>query len=388
MSSLQNSTLRRPFHKGTGRSYPLLISLLLATSLLADPADVSADLARFTQNGNIPGLAAAAVLDGKIIACGATGVRKYGEATPVTIHDQFHIGSCTKSMTASLAAILVADGKITWKTTVAEVFPDFKIHPDFQKATLLQLCSNSGGLAHDVPPKLWNATVADREKPEAEQRQHFVRSLLSAPPSYPPGTQNVYSNSGFTIAGAMLEKVGAKPYGELIKERLFNPLHLDSAGFGSPGTAGKIDQPCGHVRRLGFTFPISPGPDADNPPAISPAGRVHLSILDFATYASFHLGTAKNSPLDPEALKFLHTPVAPSQEYGCGWINLERPWAGGTALMHNGTNTMNYAVMWLAPNKKFAAVAACNIDSEIGPKTCDDAVSFLIEKYLEKRQTP
>ena len=50
--------------------------------------------------------------------------------------------------------------------------------------------------------------------------------------------------------------------------------------------------------------------------------------------------------------------------------------------MHNGTNTMNFAVMWLAPDKKFAAVAACNIDSQLGPAACDAAVSFLIEKFL------
>ncbi|MEO5715639.1 MAG: serine hydrolase domain-containing protein [Luteolibacter sp.] len=366
----------------------LAIFPLTVVTAVADPTDVSADLARFTQNGKIPGLVAAAVLDGEIVAAGATGVRKQGDPTPVTIHDKFHIGSCTKSMTATLAAILVADGKIKWSSTVAEVFPDWGIHPDFQKTTLLQLCSNSGGLAHDVPPALWKTTVDDREKPEAEQRRKFIQALLLEPPAYPPGTQNVYSNSGFTIAGAMLEKVSGKPYDELIKERLFTPLHLDSAGFGPAATAGNIDQPYGHVRRLGFTFNIPPGPDADNPPAITPAGRVHLSIMDLATYASFHLGTAKNPPLDSEALKFLHTPVAPSKEYACGWINLERPWAGGTALMHNGTNTTNYAVMWLAPNKKFAAVAACNIDSEIGPKACDDAVTFLIEKYLEKRQKP
>src|SRR6478735_9466990 len=64
----------------------------LTTSLLADPADVSANLAPFLQNGKVPALAAAAVLDGKIIAAGATGVRKHGDPTPVTVKDQFHIG--------------------------------------------------------------------------------------------------------------------------------------------------------------------------------------------------------------------------------------------------------------------------------------------------------
>jgi CubicO group peptidase (beta-lactamase class C family) len=171
-------------------------------------------------------------------------------------------------------------------------------------------------------------------------------------------------------------------YETLIRERLFKPLRMDSAGFGMPATVGKIDQPYGHLVRLTFLVPIPPGPEADNPPAITPAGRVHLSILDFAKYASFQLGTMENSPLTRESLEFLHTPVPPGKDYSVGWINLERKWAGGTALMHNGSNTMNYAVMWLAPDKKFAAVAACNIDSDLGPQACDAAVSFLIETYL------
>ena len=385
MIRFPSSPIRRQ-HKGAGRPYPLslFIILLIGSHLRAAPADISSDLAKFTQDGKIPALAAAAVLDGKIVAAGATGVRKHGDPTPVTIDNKFHIGSCTKSMTGTLAAMLVADGKIKWTTTVSEIFPDLEIHPDYQKATLLQMASNSGGVPHDVPPALWNKANADWEKPEAEQRRQLVAGLLASPPAYPPGTQNVYSNGGFTVAGAMLEKAAGKSYQELIRERLFKPLHMDTAGFGPSTTPGKIDQPYGHVRRFGLLSAIPPGPNADNPPAITPAGRVHLSILDLAKYASFHLGTSEKPPLGRESLDFLHTPVPPATDYAVGWVVLKRPWAGGTALMHNGTNTMNYTVMWLAPDKKFAAVAACNIDSGIGAQACDDAVGFLIEKYLKK----
>lgn len=363
-------------------THPLL-GVLLASRLIAAPADVSADLAKFTRDGKVPGLVVAAVLDGEIIATGATGVRKYGDPTPVTIDDKFHIGSCTKSMTGSLAAMLVADGKIKWSTTVSEVFPGMKIHPDYQKATLLQMASNTGGVPHDVPPEIWAKAGADRDKPESVQRQQLIRALLAAPPAYPPGTQNVYANGGFTIAGAMLEKVSGMSYQKLITERLFKPLHIGSAGFGAPATPGKTDQPYGHVLRDGIPFPIPAGIEADNPPAITPAGRVHISILDLAKYASFHLGTAEKSPLDRAALDFLHTVVPPAKDYAVGWVILQRPWAGGTTLMHNGTNTMNYAVMWLAPGKKFGVVAACNIDSELGPQACDDAVSFVIGRFLK-----
>ena len=372
-----------PAFRWTRRPYPLFLGFLLCSRLLAAPADVSANLAKFTQDGKVPGLVVAAVLDGKIIAIGATGVRKYGDSTPVTLEDKFHIGSCTKSMTGTLAAMLVADGKINWSTTVAEVFPDITIHPDYQKATLLQMASNTGGVPHDIPPALWASTDANRHQPEDKQRLDLIRALLASPPAYPPGTQNVYSNGGFTIAGAMLEKVSGKSYQEFIRQRLFKPLQMDSAGFGMPATRGKTDQPLGHILRGSIPVPVPTGPTDDNPPAITPAGRVHLSILDLAKYASFHVGTADNSPLDAKSLLFLHTLVPPAKDYGVGWVILERPWAGGPALMHNGTNTMNYTVMWLAPDRKFAVVAACNIDSQLGPKACDEAASFLIGKFLK-----
>lgn len=361
----------------------ILFIILMIPAAFAQQADVSAELAKFTSDGKVPGLVAAAVYNGRIIAAGATGVRKYGDPAPVTLNDKFHLGSCTKSMTGTLAAMLVADGKIKWQTTVAEVFPEMEMHPDFKKATLLQFASNSAGVPHEVPHEIWEKAGNDRDKPEREVRLEFVRALLSKPPAYPPGTQNVYSNGGFTIAGAMLEKVSGKPYADLIRERLFKPLHLDSAGFGAPARRGRIDQPLGHVLRKGEVIAILPGPEDDNPPAITPAGRVHLSILDFGRYASFHLGTAEDSPLDAKALGFLHTPVPPGDDYGVGWRRVQRTWAGGTALTHNGTNTMNFAVMWLAPDKKFAAVAACNIDSGLGAQACDKAVSFLITNYLK-----
>lgn len=355
-------------------------AILLASRLLAEPVDVSAELVPFLRDGKVPGLVAAAVLDGKIVATGAAGVRKHGDDAKVTLEDKFHIGSCTKSMTGALAAMLVADGKIKWSSTVTEVFPGWKIDDGYKGATLLQLCSNTGGVPGDVPPEIWGKLNERREKPEAGERQDLVKALLERAPEYAPGTGSTYSNGGFTIAGAMLEKAGGKSYQELLQARLFKPLGIKSAGFGAAGSARKVDQPWGHVLKDGKLVAVSPGPDADNPPAITPAGRVHLSVMDFARYADFHLGTVKDAPVPRKDLEFLHTVVPPAKDYAVGWVVTKRPWAGGTALMHNGTNTMNHAVMWLAPGKKFAVVAMCNVDDA---KACDDAAAFLIGRFLK-----
>ncbi|MDB6079873.1 MAG: penicillin-binding protein beta-lactamase class [Akkermansiaceae bacterium] len=359
----------------------LLLSFAFALSpVLRAADDVSAEIAPLIEGKPVPGLAVAAVLDGKIIATGATGIRKLGDPAKVTVADQFHLGSCTKSMTATLAAMIVADGKVKWTTTAAEVFPGLAIDPGFRKATLREFLSNSGGVATEVPPALWN-DLRIQNRSEPQQRKQLLEATLKAPPAYVPGEGWAYSNTGFSIGGAMLEKVTGKPYDRLLTERLFKPLGMTSSGFGPAATNGKVAQPYGHHLVDGQLVPVDPFPDGDNPPAITPAGRVHASIEDFARFADFHLGR-KTKPLTGEQIAFLHEIVPPSKDYAMGWIRTERPWAGGTALTHNGTNTMFFAVMWLAPAKNFAVVAACN--SGEGAAVCDAAVSQLIGKYCPK----
>src|SRR5262249_44376275 len=86
----------------------------------------------------LPALVAAVIQKGKIAGLGAVGVRRAGHAERVTLEDRFHIGSCTKSMTATLCAILIEQGKLRWDTTIAESFPDLadKIRPEYRSVTL------------------------------------------------------------------------------------------------------------------------------------------------------------------------------------------------------------------------------------------------------------
>src|ERR1043166_1881356 len=114
---------------------PLLIAALalaLATTDLrpAGGASASADTARtieaLRKKHNLPAIALVVVKDGRICDRAATGVRKYGSPARVTTNDLFHIGSCTKSMTATLAAMFIEEGKLGWTTTIAEMFPELK----------------------------------------------------------------------------------------------------------------------------------------------------------------------------------------------------------------------------------------------------------------------
>ncbi len=354
-----------------------------AACLHAAPDDVSALLEKIRDEHDVPALAAAVMDEGKIVALGATGMRSASRVVPVTIDDKWNLASCTKSMTASLAAMLVEDGLIHWKTTLGEIFPDEIEEMDhaWREVTLEQLLVHRGGAPHEPPKDLYAAALKQEGEPLL-QRWEFVTGLLRRPPAKPPGTHWIYSDCGYAIAGAMLERAAGEPWEELIQRRLFKPLRLKSAGFGAPATRSKLDQPWGHHGYEPPFKPVPPGPDADYPPALAPAATVHMSISDFVRYAQWHVAgdRGEGTLLKPESFRKLHTPPD-GQEYAMGWAVTKRRWAGGTALMHSGDNTMFYAVMWLGPRENTCFVAACNADCTEASEACDEAVRMLINKY-------
>jgi len=363
----------------------LAIGVVFAAAPASSPGLPLQSLAAICKKHDLPALAVVVVKDGQICDRAAAGVRKWGDPTRVTTHDVFHIGSCTKSMTATLTAVLIEAGKLRWDTTIAEVFPELvgRMDKQYEKVTVEQLLHHRGGVPGDPPPAAWQQAWEEKGTP-TRQRYEFIAAVLAQPPAAAPGTRMIYSNQGYAIIGAMLEKITGQDYESLMTQELFKPLHMDTAGFGPPGTTDKVDQPWGHLRKLFMTIPVQ----ADNPPAITSAGRVHCSLDDLARFAIFHLRPATNGLLKPETLTRLHTPPkraqldGPMDNYACGWVILKRDWAGGTTLWHNGSNTMWYIVMWLAPEKNFAVIAATNIAGPDAEEGCDEAATAMIEKWL------
>jgi CubicO group peptidase (beta-lactamase class C family) len=331
-----------------------------------------------------PSLAAAVVVDGKVVATNVVGFRKNGGAEVVLLDDKYHLGSVTKSMTATVAAMLVEQGKISWTSTIGELFPELKSETkgDYLGVTLEQLLAQRSGAPGAAPADLWRKAWAAKGTP-AEQRLAFIKGILSRKPEVRPGTKFIYSNQGYTIAGVMLEKASGKSWEKLMRSMLFEPLGMTTAGFGAPASVGKVDQPWGHTRSaiLGYE-PFPPGPGADNPLAITPAGAVHCSIGDLAKYAAFHLSGERGESklLKAESFKKLHKAVG--GDYALGWVVLERGWAHGRALMHNGSNTMFYVVVWMAPERNSAVIVATNVGVDSAFQGCDEAASQLITQFL------
>jgi CubicO group peptidase (beta-lactamase class C family) len=357
------------------------ICVLTASAAPSTPAAGAQALEVIRKKHDLPALAVVVVKDGQICDRAAVGVRKSGESTPVTTNDVFHVGSCTKSMTATLTALLIEGGQLRWDTTIADVFPELKGKMDkqYEAVTVEQLLTHRGGVPGAPPAAAWKRAWEQKGTP-TQQRREFIEAVLSQPPAAAPGTKMIYSNQGYAIVGAMLEKLSGTAWEALITERLFKPLHMDSAGFGPPGTIGAIDQPWGHTRKLLVTVPLQ----QDNPPAIAPAGRVHCSLDDLARFTLFHLQRGQTGGLlKSKTLDRLHTPPE-GGDYACGWVVVKRSWAGGNALMHNGSNTMWYVVMWLAPERNFSVVVATNVAGSDAEQGCDEVAAAMIHQWLAK----
>ena len=337
---------------------------------------------------DVPGMVAGLVVGDQLVEVGSAGVRRRGRDVKLTVDDQFHLGSCTKAMTASLCAVLVEQGKLSWDMSLKDVFGE-RVSGSLEDITLEQLLQHRSGLTGEMMSDGIFLLMRLHSGAARDARALVLSRLSSLPLEAKPGEKYIYSNFGYMLAGHMAEEVTDDDWETLMRRHIFEPLKMKSAGFGPPGEAQDLTQPRGH---FALGQPIEPSWMADNPASIGPAGTVHCNIADWARFVGWHLqGTQGRAELlQAETFKRLHTPTATSPEeeaglgYAAGWRILERPWGEGRVLMHGGSNTMWQAVVWMAPNRDFAVLVACNQGGEKAGLACDQAASAVIRHHLKE----
>jgi CubicO group peptidase (beta-lactamase class C family) len=388
---------------GTKRNaiFPGILALLLPVASCADLTHTTSQEAAHTathgiggllepirQRYDLPAMAAAVIVDGRTIVWDATGVRKAGSNVKVTPNDKFHIGSCTKAMTATLIAMLVEQDKLRWDITLSEALPDMtdEMHPDYRNVTLSHLLNHRGGLPSKYrswPEGKSSTDMHNLEGSAMEQRLTYARMILREEPEARPGTKYIYSNAGYSIAGVIAEQSMKEPWERLMRTMLFEPLGMSTAGFGAMGTPGRIDEPWQHMIRDDELVAVEPGRLSDSPPVLGPGGAVHCSVSDWAKFVVAHLKCARGAGclFKGDTFELLHTPGF-GGDYASGWIVTRRDWGGGKVLTHAGSNNMSFAVVWMAPKRGFAVLVASNQDGGDVAKACDEACWMLITEFL------
>jgi D-alanyl-D-alanine carboxypeptidase len=368
----------------------LIAFIFLAGSALAHgdtgtQAFLEQTLAAAREKDHLPAVAGLIQIDGTIVAEAALGDRALGHPEPVTVDDRWHIGSDTKAFTATMIARLVEQGAMKFEDTLAASFPAFadKMDPAYRGITVTQLLSHTAGL----PPM-----TDDKELPEfiavlksadgvKAQRAALARKYLTMPPVSKPGEYK-YSNLGFIIAGAIAEARTGKTWEELIREQIFTPLGITNAGFGAPGPMGK--EPCGHDEVKGKLVPLDPAtPEADNPPALGPAGTINITLKDWARFAQDQLDGVHchGKLLKPETYRKLHTPL--TTNYALGWgVKLG---ADGVPelLTHDGSNGYWVADVRIMPKHNMIFLVVTNAGNAAANLAIRD-----IGKPLKERLKP
>ena len=208
------------------------------------------------------------------------------------------------------------------------------------------------------------------ESPE-KRRLAYLRETGKQPLSDKPGNTIYYSNSGYIIAGALIEQVMGKPYERVMTEELFEPLSMTSAGFGPPVKSEPGCQPFGHYGI--FRSPIS----SDFPEYMAPTAAIHVSIEDWAKFILLHVDVHQASKvgLTKTSLKRLHIQPdsaswrkgaeergygIPSLNYAMGWYTLTTE-RDETVLWHPGRNTGFIAQALIDLGAGNAILAATNV---------------------------
>ncbi|MBC9913339.1 serine hydrolase domain-containing protein [Chitinophaga varians] len=347
----------------------LLLMLFFSVTTTAQSFQTYADSLR--QAHHIPALGYAVVSSDTILDIGMTGVCKINTNIPATIDHQFRIGSNTKAITCMIAAMLVQARVITWDTPFFMLFPGWKTSANkvYHHLTLQQLLTFRNNLAHytyTYPlPRPQQITGS-----EANQRLQFARWLLQQPPVTDTGLN--LTNSGYTLAGLMLEKASGKTYAQLLKV-LGQQLHVHP-GLGSPNVADST-QPWGHDAQG------HPEPPAYQPKLnwLQAAGNIHISLRDYARFVQEQLrGLAgKSSLLPADVFQQLHFGL-PGFAYG--WFtNIN---AKGHAVSQNsGTPGTFVTTVKVIPAVNRTYIVFTNIQQENTTRVADTLLHTLEIKY-------
>lgn len=267
------------------------------------------------------------------------GFADFERRLPADDRTAYGIGSITKTMTAAGIELLAGQGRLTLSDPITKYIPSF-VHGD--SITITHLLEHSSGLKDYYS---WPSYATGRAEPISQAA--FLAEVQTQPLDFPPGTRSTYSNSGYFVLAAIIERVSGMPYGEFIRRNLFRPLRMTDAGVLQDGLS---------VRGL------AKGYDPGFPPArVQPAASVSRTWLVGS-------GSVYASALDLyhwlQAIRDHSIIRLDTFDYPYGWGKRTR--FGQELLEQNGRVPIGYAsYVALYPRDDLIVIVLSNIQSEV-----------------------
>ena len=300
-------------------------------------------LARATAQGRFSGVVLVA-RDGRPIFQQAYGMADREHRIANTLETRFNLGSMNKMFTAVAIAQLAAAGKLSFHDPVAKFIPDFPTPAAARKIRIEHLLTHTSGLGSYFSPRYF------REQPRTIAAALQV-AREDTTLAFEPGTQSRYSNTGFLLLGAIIEKVTGQDYFDYVRDHVFAPAGMTASSW--PVDAGSAP-----ARALEYVTPREPG------------GRFVQDRFIRGTSAGGGVSTAGDLLRFGQALlggrllpaEYVRTLTSPKPElgsarYGYGFGITERPLL---IVGHNGGKPGVFAQLDLYPQAGYTTVLLMN----------------------------
>ncbi|MDR1077201.1 MAG: serine hydrolase [Propionibacteriaceae bacterium] len=286
------------------------------------------------------------------------GVLSLDTDVPVRPDSLFQIGSISKVWTATLAMQLIDEGQLSLDTKVVDVLPELSLRDAEaqREMTIWHLLTHTNGIDGDVFTDTGRGDDAVAK---------YVAALAEAAQNHPLGATWSYSNSGFALLGAVIERITGQTWDEALKQRLYTPLGLTRTAT-LPEELLLRSIAVGHV---GVAPDLAVAPIALLPRSIGPAGLISSTVSDLLQFARLHL----LGGLAPDGARLLSLASAQAMaefqvelpdkymlgdSWGLGWIRYD--WNGYRAIGHDGNTVGQAAFLRLLPQHGLAIALLTN----------------------------
>ncbi|GLY93188.1 serine hydrolase domain-containing protein [Actinoplanes sp. NBRC 103695] len=315
-----------------------------------DTAQWGRRLAELAERHHVPG-AALGILQGDEVAEAAYGVLNLRTGVPVTTDSLFQLGSISKVWTATLVMQLVDEGKLALDTPLIEVMPELRLADAevTKQITMRHLLTHTSGIDGDI--------FTDTGRGD-DCLEKYAALLADANQNHPIDATWSYCNSGFSLAGRVIEKLTGDTWDAAVREKLVKPLGLTHT-VTLADEAIMFRAAVGHLYEGGEN---TVAPIWGIPRSAGPAGAVTATVGDLLKFAKMHLDGGVLSDAAREQMAAFQVELPDKHtlgdSWGLGWERME--WDGQRVIGHDG-NTIGQAAFWrVLPSKGLSVTLLTN----------------------------
>lgn len=384
----------------SGWSSTLVLTLSCVSLAHASERELDKFVADEMQRWAIPGLAVAVVSGDRVVFAKGYGTRQIDRPERVDEHTTFGIGSVTKSFTATAAAMLVDDGKLTWDAPIIDFVPTLHFSDPWltAHAAVRDLASHRLGIDEPAIYLVRGGNIAGTTSAVRYMRQAV------------PFRTFLYSNTGYAMLGQTVAKTSGMSWDDFIATRIFKPLGMRESypsehSFIDPAWIANCwlcEAPAGAplgrdaLRDRNANMAVPHGLVAGANPkgavatrasvvpwrserTVAPTGLIYSSVHDMAQYMLLHLGRGEfrsQRLLSETQMKQIHSahalmpdsgsmPGFRTEGYGMGWI--VGTYHGWPASQHSGGRVGFGSHVWLFPEQRIGVVVLQNLDFREAP---------------------